>query len=474
MTAVAALLLFLCGGVQAETLTETELADAPPFSGSSPVRFGILARARHTASHRRESETQHTRTEHQTILPGLYARGTLLPETRASFLYGIDASLAAVLENSEDDGQAAESAAGRDRPQQSSLDFEPGKSFYAGITLCDSGSCGWTAGRGMPEHPHAAVLNTITGSHGPRAGTSLFFHGEHVLLRLTPWFLPSQTGGGLADLSGTDSVEGPSGRGARMEAGAFFKYGGFAFHYEALSRSQTTRRDLQGREALELGGMGFVLRKEEGFFRFEFRAAAEHSSGRYAATTNDERGNPFARIDGSALRSGLILKAGPVQFGSEFFLPQPASTAKGRRNSKETSGYVAYGDAIGPAVLRSANMRAFPTLCHGRCEGLNRPEDQDHAGLLQAILGYEGELAEANLELRIFRPLLAEESSRSNPLRTTRRDREKTEYHEGAVAVHVKQGSGELSVRYARMRGRKNGDSFLAAESAEISILRFF
>lgn len=468
MHAILFFSLHLCGALAAETLGESELADLPPFRGQSPVRFGILARGIHRASSERISESETMRRERQTVLPGLYASGSLLPESHGAFLYGIEGAATAALENHEDD------SAPREQSTRPSLLFEPGRDFYAGMTLCDSGSCGWTAGRGSPEHPLAATLGAITGSHGPRAGTALFFHGQHVLLRLTPWFLPAFTGAGLdGTLSGGD-LEGPSGRGARMEAGAFFRYGGIAVHYERTSRSQTTRKDLHGRESLELGGLGFVLRKDEGFFQFEYRAGAEHASGRYAATTNDERGNPFARIDGSALRSGLVLKAGAFQFASELFLPEPGSPHEGRRNSNERSGFVAYGDAIGPVLMRSQAFRAFPTLCNGECEGLTRPQGQDHAGVLQTFLGFEGESAGAKLEFRILRPLLAEERAGKNPLRTTRRDREKIEYHEAGILIQVRQANGELNARYSRMRGRRNGESFLAAESAEISMLRFF
>lgn len=444
-----------------------ENTDSPEFQGTRLLRTGILVRAEHDGSHSISANHQSERMERQALLAGLYASGSSMPEEAGMFLYGIDAAVMARVVRQEE-------SRGPNEPARENLFFEPGRQTFAGITLCASVRCGWTAGRGKPEPALASALDSVAGSHGPVTGTTVFFHGEHMLLHLTPWFLPGATGGGLDGLySGRQiDMDGQSGRGARIEAGAFFQHGGIAVHYESVSRKQSTRTNLQGRERLDLAGIGLLLRKEQGFWKFHFLAGAEHSSGRYAATTNDESGNPFARIEGSAARAGLLLGVGSFQFKTDLFLPEPGSPVSGRRQASEISGYVAHGNAIDPTDLRSLNLRPFPGLCRGSCSGLDT-KDREHAGLLHSELSWQGAHTTVAAELRILRPLRPQEKARGNPLRTTRRDPTRTEFHEASILLGWQKSTGSVTGRYSRMRGRQNGKSFLAAESIEISFLRY-
>lgn len=458
---VSVLLALLPLTARAETAF-FESKDNPDFTGTSLFKAGILSRAFHTASRQGDN-----RRERQAVFAGIYASGFSLPEQSGQFLYQVDAALTArIVQQEESDSSLPQKDAER-------ILLEPGRQLFAGITLCDSAMCGVTLGRGLPgalsEH-----LDALTGSHGPRTGATVFFHGQHVLLRLTPWFLPGATGGGLDGTFAGRSVDtdGQSGRGARLEAGAFFKYGGIGLHYESISRRQSTRTHLKGRELLNLAGIGFLLKKEDGFLKARFHAALEHASGRYAAATNDESGSPFAKIEGAAARTGMLFAAGPVQFSADLFLPEPGSPVSGRRRSTEISGYAAHGNAIGPTDLRSTHIRPFPGLCREACSGLDT-RDREHAGLLHTALSYQGDSASLAAEFRVLRPLLSQEKSGSNPLRTTRRDPSRIEYHEASLLLGFQSSAGALHGRYSRMRGRKSGKSFLASESFELSFLRY-
>lgn len=233
-----------------------ENTDSPEFQGTRLLRTGILVRAEHDGSHSISANHQSERMERQALLAGLYASGSSMPEEAGMFLYGIDAAVMARVVRQEE-------SRGPNEPARENLFFEPGRQTFAGITLCASVRCGWTAGRGKPEPALASALDSVAGSHGPVTGTTVFFHGEHMLLHLTPWFLPGATGGGLDGLySGRQiDMDGQSGRGARIEAGAFFQHGGIAVHYESVSANNPLGQTCKAVSASTLRVLGFYCAK---------------------------------------------------------------------------------------------------------------------------------------------------------------------------------------------------------------------